>query len=101
MTAVKNLSNYIWNNRNSIGNMIDVGGDCDQLMQQFHRFDEELSVQGKWQGGTVTGVCRGWGTNKVRYKCQPATLHYSLNSPLCSNGCPVSVTQVNAYPTCF
>ena len=65
MTAVKNLSNYIWNNRNSIGSMIDVGGDCDQLMQQFHHFDEELSVQGKWQGGTVTGVCKGWGTNKV------------------------------------
>ena len=39
---------------------------CDQLLQQFHRFDEELSVQGKWQGGSVTGVCRGWGSNKVR-----------------------------------
>jgi hypothetical protein len=39
---------------------------CDQLLQQFHRFDEELSVQGKWQGGSVTGVCRGWGTSKVR-----------------------------------
>ena len=39
---------------------------CDQLLQQFHRFDEELSIQGKWQGGSVTGVCRGWGTNKVR-----------------------------------
>ena len=39
---------------------------CDQLLQQFHRVDEELSIQGKWQGGSVTGVCRGWGTNKVR-----------------------------------
>lgn len=39
---------------------------CDQLMQQFHRFDEELSLQGKWQGGSVTGVCKGWGTDKVR-----------------------------------
>ncbi len=38
---------------------------CDQLLQQFHRFDEELSLQGKWQGGSVTGVCRGWGTSKV------------------------------------
>ena len=38
---------------------------CDGLLQQFHRFDEELSVQGKWQGGSVTGVCKGWGTNKV------------------------------------
>jgi len=41
-------------------------GLCDQLLQQFHRFDEELSIQGKWQGGSVTGVCRGWGSNKVR-----------------------------------
>ena len=41
-------------------------GLCDQLLQQFHRVDEELSIQGKWQGGSVTGVCRGWGTNKVR-----------------------------------
>ncbi len=39
---------------------------CDQLLQHFHRNDEELSIQGKWQGGTVTGVCRGWGTSKVR-----------------------------------
>jgi hypothetical protein len=23
-------------------------GLCDQLLQQFHRFDEELSIQGKW-----------------------------------------------------
>jgi len=42
-------------------------GLCDQLLQQFHRFDEEISIQGKWQGGSMTGVCRGWGTNKVRY----------------------------------
>ena len=46
---------------------------CDQLLQQFHRVDEELSIQGKWQGGSVTGVCRGWGTNKVR-----SIEHYSL-----------------------
>ena len=49
-------------------------GLCDQLLQQFHRFDEELSIQGKWQGGSVTGVCRGWGTNKVR----SMIVHYSL-----------------------
>ena len=40
--------------------------NCDQLLQHFHRNDEELGIQGKWQGGTVTGVCRGWGTSKVR-----------------------------------
>ena len=49
-------------------------GLCDQLLQQFHRVDEELSIQGKWQGGSVTGVCRGWGTNKVR----SMIVHYSL-----------------------
>ena len=49
------------------------GGLCDQLLQQFHRVDEELSIQGKWQGGSVTGVCRGWGTNKVR-----SIVHYNL-----------------------
>jgi hypothetical protein len=49
-------------------------GLCDQLLQQFHRVDEELSIQGKWQGGSVTGVCRGWGTNKVR-----SIVHYSLS----------------------
>ncbi len=47
-------------NRNS-----EVDRKCDGLLQQFHRFDEELSVQGKWQGGSVTGVCKGWGTDKV------------------------------------
>ena len=68
LTSIIALANGIWNNRNdsiAIGNMINVGEKCDQLLQQFHRFDEELSVQGKWQGGTVTGVCKGWGTNKV------------------------------------
>ena len=43
-----------------------VHSTCDKLLQHFHRVDEELSIQGKWQGGTVTGVCRGWGTSKVR-----------------------------------
>jgi hypothetical protein len=51
-------------------------GLCDQLLQQFHRFDEELSVQGKWQGGSVTGVCRGWGTSKVRHHHK--TVYYSF-----------------------
>jgi hypothetical protein len=46
---------------------------CGQLLQQFHRVDEELSIQGKWQGGSVTGVCRGWGTSKVS-----SILHCSL-----------------------
>jgi hypothetical protein len=45
---------------------VDPGGVCDQLLQQFHRVDENLSIQGKWQGGSVTGICKGWGTNKVR-----------------------------------
>ena len=50
----------------NINDFIGSGDKCDQLLQQFHRFDEGLSVAGKWQGGTVTGVCRGWGTSKVR-----------------------------------
>ena len=44
--------------------ILDPGEVCDQLLQEFHRFDEELSVKGKWQGGSVTGVCRGWGTSR-------------------------------------
>lgn len=41
---------------------------CDRLLQEFHRFDEDLSVIGKWQGGSVTSVCRGYGTDKVSPK---------------------------------
>ena len=37
---------------------------CIGLLKEFHRFDEEISVKGKWQGGTVTGVCRGWGSTR-------------------------------------
>ena len=54
----------------------EVDQKCDLLLQQFHRFDEELSVQGKWQGGSVTGVCRGWGTSKVRRHHK--TVYYSF-----------------------
>jgi hypothetical protein len=39
-------------------------GICDDLLQEFHRFDESIGSVGKWQGGTVTSVCRGWGTSK-------------------------------------
>jgi len=41
-------------------------GKCDELLQQFHRFDEGIGIEGKWSGGSVTGVCRGWGSTKVR-----------------------------------
>jgi len=40
------------------------GGKCDDLLSEFHRFDEEIGVDGKWAGGSVTAVCRGWGTTK-------------------------------------
>jgi len=43
-------------------------GACDELLQSFHRVDEGLGIAGKWAGGSVTGVCRGWGTSKVRTK---------------------------------
>jgi hypothetical protein len=40
-------------------------GKCDELLQQFHRFDEGLGTFGGiWQGGSVTSVCRGQGTSK-------------------------------------
>lgn len=43
----------------------DIGCACDKLLQQFHRFDEGIGLDGKWAGGSVTGVCRGWGSTKV------------------------------------
>jgi len=46
--------------------ILDPGEKCDKLLQEFHRFDEGLGIAGKWAGGSVTGVCRGWGTSKVR-----------------------------------
>ncbi|KAL9191170.1 hypothetical protein ACHAXT_000876, partial [Thalassiosira profunda] len=47
-----------------LGTILDEDGMCDKLLQEFHRFDEDLSINGKWQGGSVTGVCRGFGTTK-------------------------------------
>ena len=44
--------------------LTETGCECDKLLRLFHRFDEDLSAKGKWQGGSVTGVCRGWGTPK-------------------------------------
>eukprot|EP00581_Thalassiosira_minuscula_P005786 CAMPEP_0183744146 /NCGR_PEP_ID=MMETSP0737-20130205/65580_1 /TAXON_ID=385413 /ORGANISM="Thalassiosira miniscula, Strain CCMP1093" /LENGTH=2327 /DNA_ID=CAMNT_0025979781 /DNA_START=237 /DNA_END=7220 /DNA_ORIENTATION=- len=41
-----------------------VNGKCDKLLQQFHRVDESLGINGKWTGGSVTSVCRGWGSSK-------------------------------------
>jgi hypothetical protein len=40
--------------------------ECNKLLQQFHRFDEEIGAFGGiWQGGSVTSVCRGQGTSKI------------------------------------
>ena len=47
---------------------LDSGNNCDNLLREFHRVDEGLGIAGKWAGGSVTGVCRGWGTSKVRTK---------------------------------
>ena len=44
--------------------ILDSSNECDDLLQEFHRFDEDIGVVGKWQGGSVTGVCRGWGSTK-------------------------------------
>ena len=34
----------------------------DELLKQFHHFDEDVGPTGKWESGSVTKVCRGWGT---------------------------------------
>jgi len=39
---------------------VSGGSFCDQLLQQFHQVDKEIGIRGKWQGGSVTGVCKGW-----------------------------------------
>ena len=57
----------VYNLKPGSEHILGAGGECDQPLQEFHRFDESLSIQGKWQGGSVTGVCRGWGTPKVSY----------------------------------
>lgn len=52
-------------------------GKCDELLQQFHRVDEGIGLDGKWAGGSVTGVCRGWGSTKVRTK---SCLYFTIKS---------------------
>ncbi|KAL3778621.1 hypothetical protein ACHAW5_005068 [Stephanodiscus triporus] len=37
---------------------------CDDLLEEFHTFDEEAGESGRWRGGTVTQVCKGWSTSK-------------------------------------
>lgn len=44
----------------------DIACLCDELLQEFHKFDEGLGLDGKWGGGSVTAVCRNWGNDKVR-----------------------------------
>lgn len=39
---------------------------CDDLLREFHTFNEEAGESGKWLGGTVTKVCKGWSTSKVK-----------------------------------
>ena len=45
---------------------VENGCLCDELLQEFHKFDEGLGLDGKWGGGSVTAVCRNWGNHKVR-----------------------------------
>lgn len=33
-------------------------------MNQFHRVDEAKATNGKWTAGTLTDICRGWGSSK-------------------------------------
>ena len=67
LSRIKSLSQAILDSFSSgiinDPNILQVGNTCDELLQEYHRFDEGLGVNGKWQGGSVTGVCRGWGSN--------------------------------------
>ena len=44
------LSKYSGDTLNDFS-IVAPGGMCEQLLQEFYRFDEDLSVHGKWQGG--------------------------------------------------
>ena len=77
MARVKELSgiilleydvNGVLNNGTGNSILTPLSGECDELLQQFHRVDEGLGIDGKWAGGSVTGVCRGWGSTKVSRK---------------------------------
>ena len=87
----ESLSGEILNNiTDGIDSFIRSGDKCDQLLQMFHRFDEGLSLEGKWQGGTVTGVCRGWGTSKVRTSMYEITRDFNGQVKLTSTWLPCS-----------
>lgn len=60
---------------NASGN---AGCLCDKLLRQFHRYDESLSWQGKWGGGSAGAVCRGWGTSNVSRSVSVAIAIYVL-----------------------
>lgn len=34
--------------------------NCDELLQEFYRVNEDLGGDGKWEGGAVSSVCRGF-----------------------------------------
>jgi hypothetical protein len=38
-----------------------MNDSCDSLLDEFHRYDE---TKPKWVGGSVTSICRSWGTTK-------------------------------------
>jgi len=93
---ITSLSGEILNDT-EIDNFIIPGNKCDQLLQMFHRFDEGLSVAGKWQGGTVTGVCRGWGTNKVRISMGVIAGDFNGQVKLTSTWLPYSFWLYDLY----
>ena len=73
MDTINTESGYILTQYDSGGMLTNdailaPGGKCDELLRQFHRVDEGIGIEGKWAGGSVTGVCRGWGSTKVRTK---------------------------------
>ena len=70
MAKIKDLSQEIKSNWGQFGRpeFFEPDGQCDKLLQEFHRFDEGIGIDGKWGGGSVTSVCRGWGSTKVSIK---------------------------------
>jgi len=61
--------------------IVNPGEVCDELLQEFHRVDEGIGIEGKWAGGSVTAVCRGWGSTKVRYSSFEVQLIQSVTNP--------------------
>jgi len=96
LADIKNISAGILATERTDDSILKVGNQCDQLLQEFYRFDEGLSVKGKWQGGSVTGVCRGWGTSKVSTDAS-ILFTFAIWEELIYHACIFSSCLLNQY----